>query len=131
MWPPWTCYQKSFKRLSSLTTLHLPNVDSTLRLTCICCNSILSLEIRVQKFVTIHYHTPKQRETKFKPSIKLNPNIYIWGSGKCRGILSATTGYICNKATGNYHLYLSKTADLVLVKKHLLTELTKNKKRTI
>ena len=28
----------------------------------------------------------KQRETKFKPSIKLNPNIYIWVSGKCRGI---------------------------------------------
>ena len=38
--------------------------------------------------------------------------------------------YICNKATGTYHLYLN-TADLVLVKKHLLTELTKNKKRTI
>ena len=45
--------------------------------------------------------------------------------------LSVTTVYICSKSTGKYHLYLSKTADLVMVKKHLVTELTKNKKRTI
>ena len=37
-----------------------------------------------------HYHTlpyPKQREIRFKPSMKLNLNIDIWESGKCRGIL--------------------------------------------
>ena len=28
------------------------------------------------KFITIHYQTPKQREIKFKPRIKLNHNIY-------------------------------------------------------
>ena len=28
------------------------------------------------KLITIHYHTPEQRETKFKPRIKLNHNIY-------------------------------------------------------
>ena len=70
------------------------------------------------KLVTIHYYTPKQRDRKFKPSIKLNPNIYIWGSRKCRinNFLSATILYICNKATSKYHLYLTKTADLVMVK---------------
>ena len=28
------------------------------------------------KLIIIHYHTPKQRKTKFKPKIKLNRNIY-------------------------------------------------------
>ena len=28
------------------------------------------------KLIIIHYHTPKQREMKFKPRIKLNHNIY-------------------------------------------------------
>ena len=30
------------------------------------------------KVIIIHYHTPKQREIKFKPRIKLNHNIYIF-----------------------------------------------------
>ena len=30
------------------------------------------------KFIIIHYHTQKQRKTKFKPRIKLNYNIYKW-----------------------------------------------------
>ena len=34
-----------------------------------------------------------------------------------------TIVYICNKATGKYHLYLSKTADLVLVKNIYLQSL--------
>ena len=29
------------------------------------------------KLIVIHYHTPKQRKTKFKPRKKLNHNIYI------------------------------------------------------
>ena len=29
------------------------------------------------KLITIHCHTQKQREIKFKPRIKLNDNIYI------------------------------------------------------
>ena len=28
------------------------------------------------KLIIIHYYTPKQREIKFKPRIKLNHNIY-------------------------------------------------------
>ena len=28
------------------------------------------------KLIIIHYHTPKQREIKFKPRIKLNHNTY-------------------------------------------------------
>ena len=31
------------------------------------------------KLIIIYYHTPKQREIKFKPRIKLNHNIYIQG----------------------------------------------------
>ena len=29
------------------------------------------------KLIIIHYHTPKQREIKFKPRIKLNHNTYM------------------------------------------------------
>ena len=29
------------------------------------------------KLIIMHYHTPKQREIKFKPRIKLNHNMYI------------------------------------------------------
>ena len=29
------------------------------------------------KLIVIHYHTPKQREIKFKPGIKLNLTTYI------------------------------------------------------
>ena len=29
------------------------------------------------KLIIIHYHTPKQRKIKFKPTIKLNHNMYI------------------------------------------------------
>ena len=29
------------------------------------------------KLITIHYYTPKQREIKLKPGLKLNHNIYI------------------------------------------------------
>ena len=32
------------------------------------------------KLIITHYHTPKQREIKFKPRIKLNNNIYIFFS---------------------------------------------------
>ena len=41
-------------------------------------NSILGLNFIsfCFKLITIHYHTPKQREIKFKPRIKLNHNIY-------------------------------------------------------
>ena len=28
--------------------------------------------------IIIHYHTPKEREIKFKPRIKLNHNIYMY-----------------------------------------------------
>ena len=31
------------------------------------------------KLIIIHYHTPKQREIKFEPRIKLNHNIYMFG----------------------------------------------------
>ena len=31
------------------------------------------------KLIIIHYHTQKQRKTKFKPRIKLNHNRYITG----------------------------------------------------
>ena len=86
---PWTCYQESFQRLSSLRTLHLPNVDSTLRFTRIdvCCGSILSLVFTLVIFllITIHYHTPKQREIKFNPEWNWTTT-YIWESGKCGGI---------------------------------------------
>ena len=31
----------------------------------------------VLKLINIHYHTPKQREIKFKPTIKLNHDISV------------------------------------------------------
>jgi len=62
---------------------------------------------------------------------RLHENHLFRNQESVEEFLSVTTVYICNKSTGKYHLYLSKTADLVMVKKHLLTELTKNKERPI
>ena len=53
----------SFILILLLKLLHKANLPNFISL---CCKLI----------IIIHYHTPKQREIKFKPRIKLNHNIY-------------------------------------------------------
>ena len=44
----------------------------------LCFNFILGLNIFFcLKLIIIYYHTPKQKNIKFKPRIKLNHNIYM------------------------------------------------------
>ena len=52
----------SFIPILLLKLLHKANLPNFISLCC--------------KLIIIHYHTPKQREIKFKPRIKLNHNIY-------------------------------------------------------
>ena len=52
----------SFILTRLLKLLHKANLPNFISLCC--------------KLIIIHYHTPKQREIKFKPRIKLNHNIY-------------------------------------------------------
>ena len=52
----------SFIPILLLKHLHKANLPNFISLCC--------------KLIIIHYHTPKQREIKFKPRIKLNHNIY-------------------------------------------------------
>ena len=53
----------------------------------ICCSSISSLVLNLLlslcfKFITINYHTPKQREKKFWTKIKIElQHIHSWGPG--------------------------------------------------
>ena len=43
------------------------------------------------KLIIMHYHTPKQREIRFKPRIKLNHNIKILTTGlRCSGIFQSS-----------------------------------------
>ena len=51
----------SFILILLLKLLHKANLPNFISLCC--------------KLIIIHYHTPKQREIKFKPRIKLNHNI--------------------------------------------------------
>ena len=51
----------SFIPILLLKLLHKANLPNFISLCC--------------KLIIIHYHTPKQREIKFKPRIKLNHNI--------------------------------------------------------
>ena len=52
----------SFIPILLLKLLHKANLPDFIPLCC--------------KLIIIHYYTPKQREIKFKPRIKLNHNIY-------------------------------------------------------
>ena len=59
----------SFILILLLKLLHKANLPNFISLCC--------------KLIIIHYHTPKQREKKFKPRIKLNHNIYIIDRADC------------------------------------------------
>ena len=56
----------SFIPILLLKLLHKANLPDFIPLCC--------------KLIIIHYYTPKQREIKFKPRIKLNHNIYVQSS---------------------------------------------------
>ena len=44
------------------------------------------------KLIIMHYHTPKRREIRFKPRIKLNHNIKILTRGlRCSGSFHASS----------------------------------------